>query len=76
MDFYYVTSEYEKYARAYYDKQNIKLLVCEKCQSGYDSIRAGNYRVHFEGKKLGDFYHAPGCFGVCRPMSGKYAPDM
>ena len=62
MDFYYVTSEYEKYARAYYDKQNIKLLVCEKCQSGYDSIRAGNYRVHFEGKKLGDFYHAPGCF--------------
>lgn len=62
MDFYYVTSEYDKYARAYYAKQDIKLVICEKCGYSYDSVRAGNYRVYFEGKKLGDFYHAPGCF--------------
>lgn len=62
MDFYYVTSEDDKFASAYYDIQNIKIIECEKCGYTYDSIRAGNYRVHFEGKKLGDFYHAPDCF--------------
>lgn len=62
MDFYYVTTEDEKYAEAYYDKQERKNHICDKCGAIYLSERMETYRVHFEGKKLGDFYQAPGCY--------------
>lgn len=61
MKFYYVNIM-EGYALAYYDLQESINYECEKCGAIYLSKRVGKYRTHFEGKKLGDFYRAPGCY--------------
>ena len=61
MKFYCITTK-EGYAKAYYDLQKSKEYTCEKCGSVYRAERIADYRVHFEGKKLGDFYRAPGCY--------------
>ena len=61
MKFYYVDTE-EGYADAYYDLQESEEYICDKCNKVYLSKSVADYRVHFEGKKIGDFYWAPGCF--------------
>lgn len=61
MKFFYVNTE-DGYARAYYDLQKSEEYECEECGEVYMSKRIGNYRTHFEGKKIGDFYRAPGCY--------------
>lgn len=47
MDFYYVTTENEKYAEAYYDKQERKNHICDKCGAIYLSAKNGNISCTF-----------------------------
>lgn len=61
MKFYYVKT-LDTFATAYYVSVEKKRKICEQCEHVYDTKRLGLYHVRFKGKKLGDFYRAPGCY--------------
>lgn len=62
--FYHVQAENESgFASAEFSRQAVTKRKCEKCGATfYDTDQNELYKVHFLGRKLPDFYQAPGCY--------------
>ena len=61
MKFYKVTSE-KTYALAYYINDMANKKFCQECELVYEKERFADYKVKFIGKRIADFYQAPGCY--------------
>ena len=63
-DFFVVTQTYTDYATALRDDNQIIARRCRACGAIFSDRRFDRFRVHFSGKKEGDFYFAPICIIV------------
>ena len=61
MKFYEVTCT-DTYAQAYYINDMANKKFCQECELVYEHERFADYKVKFIGKKIADFYQAPGCY--------------
>ena len=63
-EFFVVTQTYTDYATALRDDNQMITRRCRACGAVFSDRRFDRFRVHFSGKKEGDFYFAPICIIV------------
>ena len=60
-EFYVLSQKYSNYAQAIRDNNQMNVTICEKCGAVFETRKVEKFRVHFSGKKEGDYYFAPIC---------------
>lgn len=67
-EFYIMRETYTNYADAVQEEQPSIVEECPVCGAISDKRIDEKYKVHFEGKKVGDYYFAPICSIVSKRM--------
>lgn len=67
-EFYILSKTYTNYAIAVQEEQPFIVEECPVCGAIFDKRIEEKYKMHFEGKKVGDYYFAPICNIVSEKM--------
>lgn len=59
--FYMLSQTYTGYAKAIREEKQFDTVTCQYCGAVFQKRKKGKFRLHFEGKKEGDYYYAPIC---------------
>lgn len=67
-EFYVINEKYTGYAEAIRDENQMIVKKCSICGSIFSNRKNDKFRVHFQGKREGDYYYAP----ICNIVSQKF----
>lgn len=67
-EFYVINEKYTGYAEAIRDENQMIVKKCSTCGSVLSNRKNDIFKVHFQGKREGDYYYAP----ICNIVSNRF----